>query len=120
MYLDVPSVYIETWYLSCRDMVLAVPENLLTNETPLDFSRGGVACGVSPLPDNRCIGDRADLGHLYSGQDDQHREGDRGRGREDGTNLEVPSRPQVGFHENPEHLRGGAYGGTNDLHVLTP
>jgi hypothetical protein len=87
-------------------------------ERPSSIARPDFAGAL--LPNDCRIGKRTNLGYLRGGQDDQHREGDRGCGREDGTDLEILSRTQVGCHQNPEHLRGGTYGGTNDLHVLTP
>ena len=56
---------------------------------------------------DRRIAERANLGHLRSGQDDQHREDQQGRGRKDGLNGKVPDRLEVRGVEDGQDVRSG-------------
>jgi hypothetical protein len=55
------------------------------------------------LPDDRRIGERADLGQLHGGQDDEHGKRDRGRGCEDRLDRKVADRVQPHDEEQEEH-----------------
>jgi hypothetical protein len=83
-------------------------------------SQYSTGAAIMRLPDDHRIGHRADFGYLRDGQDDQHGEDDRGGVRKHWANLKVAERLQVGAEEQDQHLSGGAWGGTDDLHSLIP